>query len=160
LWPTADSSAGKPAPVRPTTVGTWRRSSTWTRPANRTFSSARSQIQQLQQLWLDRDRYVSDVLKTASSVGYATYERLLLGLGHDGEGSYLALSSNTGTVEQVAAQLLTAYPGLESAMQLAEGGATGILQGTLQNWRVLGPSNHRRDRVLCCLLITRPMGLK
>jgi hypothetical protein len=44
------------------------------------FDRARSMIQRLQLSWSDRDRYVNEVLDAAANVGFAGYERGILGL--------------------------------------------------------------------------------
>ncbi len=117
------------------------------------FERIRSEIQRLQQLWEDRDTYVKEVLSLAESIGYAEYERLLLGITSDSKDRYLVVSSLKGTAKDVAIKLKAEHPKIEAAFQINEGGGTGIITGTLSNYKVLGPSSYRRGRVLCCLLI-------
>lgn len=117
------------------------------------FERARAEIQRLQQLWTDRDRYVDEVLRLAESLGYASYQRLVLGFGRSAGGQYLLLTSVEGTAEAVARQLLSDCPDLVAAFQITEGGGTGIVAGATRDWSVLGSSSYRRGRVLCCLLV-------
>ena len=117
------------------------------------FERIRAKIQSIQRLWEDRDRFVDEVLRLANSVGYSAYERLILGVGGQGDSRFVLLSSMSGTAEDVAAQLRARYPEIEAALQIAEGGATGTIVGTPCEWKIVGPSSYRRGRVLCCLLV-------
>lgn len=117
------------------------------------FEQIRAEIQRLQRLWKDRDKYVDEVLSLANSIGYADYERMIMGVGGEPDSRFLLLSSIKGTAEDVAAQLIAQCPNIDAAFQISEGGGTGIIMGTPSEWRVIGPSNYRRGRVLCCLLV-------
>jgi hypothetical protein len=117
------------------------------------FEEVRAEIQRLQLLWEERERYVEEVLRTASLSGYAEYERMIVGVGGKAENRYLLLASVKGTAKSVADQLISDFSDIEAAFQMSEGGGTGIVAGTLSDWRILGASDYRRGRVLCCLLI-------
>ncbi|MFQ5929482.1 MAG: hypothetical protein ACE5MK_07275 [Acidobacteriota bacterium] len=117
------------------------------------FERIRAEIQRVQRLWEDRDKYVEEVLRLANSVGYAEYARLMIGVMSEADNRFLLLASIKGTAEDAAAQLIRQCPDIDAAFQIAEGGGTGIVMGTPSDWRVLGPSSYRRGRVLCCLLV-------
>ncbi len=124
--------------------------------ANRSLDQERirAEIQRLQTFWSERDRYVKEVLDAAETVGYASYERLMLALGGSDDGRYVALWSGKGTAVEVAQRMIAEFPSLEAALQITEGGGTAIVTGTgRSDWRVLGPSSYRRGRILCCLLL-------
>lgn len=120
---------------------------------NPEFEGIRSEIQRLQRLWEERDKYIEEVLHLTKSIGFAEYERLLLGITRDSNGRFVVLSSLKGTAEEVAIKLIADHPDIEAAFQITEGGGTGIIAGTPSDWNVLGSSSYRRGRVLCCLLI-------
>jgi len=122
------------------------------------FEQIREEIQRLQRLWDDRDKYVAEVLRLARSVGYAEYERMIMGVGGKPDNRYFLLWSMAGTAKEVATQLAAQCPDIEAAFQIAEGGGSGIVMGTPSDWRVIGPSSYRRGRVLCCLLIEMKDG--
>lgn len=114
----------------------------------------RSEVQRLQQCWAERDRYVSELLQAAETVGYAVYERLMLGVGGLNGQRYVALWSGKGTAAEVADRMIEELPSLEVALQITEGGGTAIVTGGgSADWRVLGSSSYRRGRSLCCLLL-------
>jgi hypothetical protein len=116
------------------------------------FEAVRAEIQRIQRLWGSREAYVSEVLKAAAALGYAEYERMIVGVGSRGEHRYLLFAAVQGTVEGVVAQLTTRFSDLEAAFQINEGGGTGILIGSPSGSIVLGPSRYRRGRTICCLL--------
>ncbi len=123
------------------------------KPGSRRFEKARAEIQRIQRLWKNRPKYVKEVLRKARRVGYAIYERMIVGVGGSGSGRYLLLAATKGTAKSVAQQLIADYPDIDAAFQITEGGGTGILMGKVPDWRVLGTSSYRRGRVLCALLI-------
>ena len=95
---------------------------------------------------------MKEVLQAAHKLGYASYERLILGVGDGQRGRFLCFCSVRGTSEEVAHRLLDRFPGLRAAFQMTEGGGTGIIIGTREQWKVIGPSSYRRGRVPCCLV--------
>lgn len=126
--------------------------------ANREFERVRKEIQRLEKMWEDRDRYVQQVMKAAADHGFAVlYQRLVLGVGcREGRTFTLLWSGGFGrNAEEAASLLLREYPGLQVALQLNEGGGSGFLEGTPSRYRVRGPSDYRRGRSLCALVIER-----
>jgi len=126
------------------------------REGDREDERIRSEIQRLQRLWGQRDLYVNEVNRLVGppeSRGYAEYERMIVGVGGAAHKRYLLLWCIKNTAEGTASQLRAKFPDIEAALQIAEGGGTGILTGTQGNYRVVGPSSYRRGRVLCCLLV-------
>lgn len=117
------------------------------------FEQIRSEIQRLQRLWENRDKYVDEVLRLANSVGYAEYERMIIGVGGELDRQFLVLASFKGTAEDVAAQLIAKWSNISAAFQIAEGGGTGIIMGIQSKQRVIGHSSYRRGRILCCFLV-------
>jgi len=117
------------------------------------FETRRAEIQRLESLWGNRDEFVDQVLSRAGEIGFAEYERVIVGVVGDGDDCGLLLACVRGTAADAAGRLLADYPALRVGLQIAEGGATGIVLGTPADWRVVGASNYRRGRILCGLVV-------